>query len=71
MTVPRLMLVSKSARFFHLFPGLLMMSVELQKNKKIRGTRSYATKVQKDIQDLLKAFDPTKLNKLKVLNCLF
>ena len=42
--------------------------MELQKNKKIRGTtRRYATKVQKDIQDLLKDFDPTKLNKLKSL----
>ena len=44
------------------------MSVELQKNKKIRGTtRRYATKVQKDIQDLLKDFDPASVNKLKSL----
>ena len=44
------------------------MSVELQKNKKIRGmTRRYAAKVQKDIQDLLQDFHPTKLNKLKSL----
>ena len=44
------------------------MAVELQKNKKIRGTtRRYATKVQKDIQDLLKDFDPAQVNKLKSL----
>ena len=42
--------------------------MELQKNKKTRGTtRRYATKVQKDIQDMLQDFDATKLNKLKSL----